>query len=99
MRAGEGGGSRHVRGEMTSTHTVDRDGFIPLGEVARGRLGEQCQYVARYVAGNDRLPALGQGLRITGTLADYHAMRIHSDDADEFVARVRAHWRATGRGG
>lgn len=76
---------------------ADSEGFTSLGEVARVRLGEQCQYVARYVAGTDRVPALGEGLRITGTVADYHGMRIHRDDVDEFVARVRAHWQATGR--
>lgn len=77
---------------------IDND-HVPLGSVARERLGEQCQYVARYVAGSERVPALGGGLRTTGTVADYHAMTIHRDDVEEFVARVRAHWQQIGRAG
>lgn len=73
---------------------TDHEAFVPLGDVARGRLGEQCQYIAPLVAGTGRLPALGEGLRVRGTVADYHSMRIHRDDVEEFVSRVSAHRQA-----
>ena len=80
---------------MTSS-SGSATGFVPLGDVARERLGEQCQYIARYVAGGERVPALGEGLRFTGSISDYHAMQIHAEDVEEFVARIEHHRAALG---
>lgn len=69
----------------------DTTGFIPFGDVARDRCGQQCQYAARYLAGEHESPDLGSDLRWAGDTADYHFLTIHPDDADVFVRRYREH--------
>jgi hypothetical protein len=73
--------------------------WLPFGDVARGRLGQQCQYASRLIDGRHGSPRLGDGLRFqdrTGgpvDVSDYHDIRIHRDDIETFVERVLA-WRA-----
>ena len=65
------------------------DEYVNLGDVCRQQLGMQCQYGSRYA--NPRYPQyISEGLRITGDPADYHFMKIHRDDVQEFVRRVQA---------
>jgi len=70
-------------------------GFVSFGDAAR-KIGIQSQYASRYVAGGDGYancgsdPALGRALRFQGDPGDYHDLKIHVDDVDEFAARVRA---------
>lgn len=73
----------------TAMKTVG-DGFVNFGDVvARGRLRQQCQYASRYVDGKiEGYPNLGNGLRFKGDSGNYHSLRIHGDDVDEFVRRV-----------
>lgn len=71
-------------------YEIDEAGYVDFGDVARGELHMQSQYASRYVSGLDR-EKLSDGLRITGDPNDnYHALRIHKDDVEEFVQRVRA---------
>jgi hypothetical protein len=65
--------------------------YVDFGEVARGRLGQQCQYVSRYVSGVCGWPVLSAGLRFLGDPHYYHGLRIHRDDVDEFVRRIEEH--------
>jgi len=70
----------------------DKDGFVNFGDVSRELLGKQCQYGSRYVDGAfGEYPKLGEGLRITGNSDNYHEIRIHKDDIDEFVRRYNAY--------
>jgi len=69
---------------------LELNGWIPLGEVARGHLGIQCLYASQFVGGHAGKPDLGAGLRFMGDWSDYHAMRIHNASIEEFVRRVRA---------
>lgn len=78
------------------------DGFSPFGDFCRGRLGQQCQYGSRYIDGKlEGYPNLGEGLRFNNgkrwgrvrelDTSDYHFIRIHRDDMDEFERRYRAY--------
>lgn len=69
----------------------DGNGFVNFGDVARSLMGQQCQYASRYFCRNwqDEYPYLGHELRITGTSANYHDMRIHKDDVAEAVKRYK----------
>ena len=75
--------------------------YIDFGDVSREQLGQQCQYGSRYITGViDGWPNLGEGLRFTGFDDDghvnnYHAMKIHRDDVDEFVRRVNEYILST----
>lgn len=68
------------------------EGYVRLGDVARDRLGEQSQYVARFVGGLGSIPDVSDGLRFEGDAVDYHSLLIHRDDVGLFVARVEQ-WR------
>lgn len=71
---------------------TDENGFVALGDVARGLLNQQAQYASEYMDGRSASPVLVDGLRVDVDHSSYHEYRIHSEDAHEFVARVRA-WR------
>lgn len=77
---------------MTLKMEADGDGMVDFGDVARNILGRQCQYVSRYVSGVADTPILSSDLRTSGDIYDYHSLRIHQDDVQTFVDRVRAHW-------
>ncbi len=69
---------------------VDENGFVKFGDVSRKLMGKQCQYGSRYVDGAfGEYPKLGEGLRIEGSSDDYHNMKIHKDDIDEFMRRYK----------
>jgi len=72
-------------------------GYSSFGDFSRSRLGQQCQYGSRYIEGKiERYPALGEGLRFRNLdRSDYHAIRIHRDDMDEFERRYREHLSKT----
>jgi hypothetical protein len=69
--------------------------YVDFGDVARKLLNEQCQYISRYVGGKCDEKDLGFGLRFmeNGKVVtysdDYHSLKIHKDDVDTFVNRVK----------
>lgn len=78
-------------------------GFSSFGDFCRSRLGQQCQYGSRYIDGRlEGYPNLGEGLRFNNGKgyngevrefngSDYHSIRIHRDDMNEFERRYRAY--------
>ena len=69
-------------------YKVDKDGYVEFGDVVRGELGMQSQYASRYISGLDR-PRLAEDLRVKGDPSNYHFLKIHKDDASEFIKRVK----------
>lgn len=78
------------------------DNYVSFGDIARSRLGQQCQYASRYIDGAmEGWANLGEGLRFTGfdrngNINNYHAMKIHRDDIEEFVRRWQEHTNLKG---
>ncbi len=68
------------------------ENFVSFGDVARKRLGEQCQYARHFLADTN----LSEGIRWQGRIEDYHGLTIHKDDVETFVTRVQAWRRAKG---
>lgn len=68
---------------------MDSADYVDFGDVCRRRLNEQAQYGSRFVDGRHGCPRLGDGLRFVGDAVDYHSLRIHADDVEEFVGRYR----------
>lgn len=66
---------------------IDEDGYVPFN---RDRRLGQNQYASRFVDGRLDSPDLGQGLRFRQDHGDYHSIRIHRDDLEEFHRRVAA---------
>ncbi len=67
---------------------IDENGYTRFQSVAIKILNKQNQYASRYVDGAfGEYPNLGEGLRIKGKSDDYHEMKIHIDDIEEFCRR------------
>ena len=71
--------------------SVDSD-YVRFGDVARRRLGMQCQYACHYL----EQPEIVENARWRGRVADYHGLTIHKDDVENFVERALAWRRAKG---
>ncbi len=75
---------------LSEKYNSDENGFVDFGEISRGELQKQSQYGSRYVDGfRGEYPNLGEGLRFEGGLDDYHSLKIHKDDIEEFVRRFK----------
>lgn len=62
--------------------------YVNFGDISRDRLEIQCQYGSRYVDGViPGYPNLGKRLRFEGDCNNYHSLKIHIDDVEEFVKR------------
>ena len=74
---------------------ADEEGFVPFREVAWTFMeGMQAQYASRYIDGAiPGWPNLGEGLRFKGEASNYYSVKIHKDDIEEFVKRVRDYQR------
>lgn len=75
---------------------ADADGFVSLTDFSTQELGRQTKSIAALLDGEEgHQPGynLGEGLRYQGKSGDYWDMRVHLDDLDEFVRRVRVHYR------
>ncbi len=70
-----------------------KDDYVDIGDIVHGKLLEgQSQYVSRYLLKDfPGYPFLGEGLRFEGESRDYHSWRIHKDDVETFVKRVKEH--------
>lgn len=70
---------------------IDEEGYVPFNHDRR--LG-QSQYASRSVDGRHRSTNHGDGLRwkfgYSGDASDYHSIRIHIDDLEEFHRRFKA---------
>ena len=76
--------------EKEKIFETDENGYVDFGDVSRALLGQQSQYVSRYVDGIlEGYPKLGEGLHVEGNSEDYHSMKIHKDDVTEFVGRYK----------
>lgn len=80
-------------------YEIDNDGFVRLGDIARGLLRRQTQYVSRFIDNTDsEYPNLGESLRLKNVFREgkgtgnYHDYMIHKDDIDTFVKRVKEYY-------
>lgn len=66
--------------------------FIAFGDIARREIGIAARTAARYIRGDGpEFPCFGKGLRFDGDPSKPRSLRIHHDDAVDFVYRVREH--------
>lgn len=81
--------------QSTLNFETDEKGFVDFGLVSKNLMGKQTQYGSRYLGDEvwikDGYPNLAEGLRIIGNADDYHNIKIHQDDIEEFVKRYKKH--------
>lgn len=63
------------------------ENLVNLGDIARGVLNMQAQYLSYYVDSVDGYPVLTDGLTLVKGMS-YHSYYIAADDVQEFVERV-----------
>lgn len=74
---------------------ADSDGYLYVGEFATQELRRQAKSIAAFLDGDEGTNVdvnLGEDLRFTGKSGNYHDMKIHIDDLDEFVGRVKNYY-------
>ncbi len=74
---------------------IDSDGFLRIGEFANQELKRQSKSVAGLVDGEEGTnPEIffGRGLRYKGSAGNYPDMKIHIDDLEEFIKRVKEYF-------
>lgn len=81
-------------------YEIDEEGFVNLGDIARGLIGRQSQYISRFIDKLDpQYPNLGDSLRLKNVFKEdkgtgsYHDYKIHKDDIEEFVKRVKDYYK------
>lgn len=74
---------------------VDSEGFVSVRAFATGELKRQSKSIAAFLdgdAGSNPDANLGEGLDFKGSSGNYSDMKIHIDDLDEFIKRVRNYY-------
>lgn len=73
---------------------ADGEGYIPTASFATQELKRQNKSVASLLDGDEGAGDynLGEGIRFRGSSGNYPDMKIHIDDLDEFVRRVKEHF-------
>ena len=74
---------------------ADDAGFLPVSAFATQELKRQSKSVAALLDGEENTEAesnFGEGLTFQGTSGNYPEMKIHIDDLDEFVRRVKEYF-------
>lgn len=73
---------------------TDNDGYVSVGAFATGELRRQTKSIAGLLDGEEGSEPdyfLGKGLRYKGNSGNYSDMKIHIDDLEEFINRVKKH--------
>jgi hypothetical protein len=75
---------------------TDAEGYIRIGDFATPELHRQSKNVASLLDGDEgQVPEnnLGKDLKYTGSSGNYSDMKIHIDDLETFIDRVKEHYR------
>ncbi len=75
---------------------ADADGYLGIGYFSRQELQRQSKSVAAFLDGDEGTNLdihLGADLRFRGSSGNYSDMKIHIDDLEEFIKRVRDFYR------
>lgn len=76
------------KGKYGFLNVMNKD-YVNFGDFVRKEIGS-CQEYSRYVDGAiEGYDNLGKGLRFEGNTNSYHSLKIHKNDAGEFVKRVK----------
>ncbi|MEK7195368.1 MAG: hypothetical protein AAB655_01595 [Patescibacteria group bacterium] len=88
----EGGQSAPLRERYLDR--ADEEGYVYIREFAGPELNAQTKTLAGLADGEEGTNEdlnLGEGLRFLGSSGNYPDMKIHIDDLENFVERVRNH--------
>jgi len=72
---------------------VDSEGYLRLGDISRSEFGgRQVKNIASLLDGSEGIN-LGEGLKYKGNSGNYSDMKIHIDDLESFLERVKEFYK------
>jgi hypothetical protein len=75
---------------------ADDEGYVFISDFATQELSRQSKNIASLLDGEEGMSPeynLGGGLRYKGVSGNYTDMKVHIDDLEEFIQRVKAHYQ------
>ena len=72
---------------------IDKDGYLPLADT-RIEFNRQIKSIAAFLDGDEGHGDYnyGDGIRYKGSSGNYSDMKIHIDDLEVFIERVKKHY-------
>lgn len=74
---------------------ADEEGYLYLGDARTEFGGRQIQYIARFLDGSGGTEPdynFGKGLKYKGSSGNYSDIKIHINDLEVFIERVKKHY-------
>ncbi len=74
---------------------IDKDGYLNLTDTRDEYGGRQIKNIAAFLDGEEGKEPhynLGDGIKFKGSSGNYSSMKIHMDDLETFVIRVKKHY-------
>ncbi len=74
---------------------IDKDGFVLVSDFCWAELHRQCKSIASFLDGDGGTNPdcnLGKNLNYEGDSGNYSAMKIHIDNLEEFIQRVKSYY-------
>ncbi|MBP9782708.1 MAG: hypothetical protein KBC50_03195 [Candidatus Pacebacteria bacterium] len=74
---------------------ADKEGFVSIGDFATQELKRQSKSIAAFLDGDEGIQPeinFGEGIRFKGSSGNYSDMKVHVDDLEEFIKRVRDYY-------
>ena len=74
---------------------ADEEGYVSVSEFCWSELGKQSKTIASFLDGDEGLSPsydLGQNIDFTGSSGHYDRMRVHINDLETFIERVKKHY-------
>lgn len=71
---------------------TDKEGFVYVGDFSAQELGRQSKSIAAFLDGDEGSSPeinLGKDIRFKGGSGNYSDMKVHIDDLETFITRVR----------
>lgn len=74
---------------------ADENGYVSVSEFSWNELKRQTKSIASFLDGDEGLSPeydLGQGIEFVGSSGHYDQMKVHINDLEEFINRVKKHY-------
>ncbi|HEY5588383.1 MAG TPA: hypothetical protein VIK86_05440 [Candidatus Paceibacterota bacterium] len=72
---------------------IDPNGYLRLGDISREEFGgRQSKNISSLLDGSEGIN-LGENLKYEGNSGNYSDMKIHIDDLNEFIKRVKEYYK------
>lgn len=74
---------------------ADEEGYVSISEFCWAELSKQSKTIASFLDGDEGLSPeydFGQGIDFLGSSGNYDRMKVHINDLETFIKRVKEHY-------